>query len=231
MSSRAKSGLGGVVSSRRHPPFERRPFEPLKEDTLSEDLPTSTATVTTTTTRDTDDESPFDTMIISNDETVVVGGIDETTKTTHVLAKSRLLSSSLAFCQGVVALSATFVLSGTRVRTGWAHTYGAGMTIACGVEGLAHVASRAANRLTVPLDVLAFVVCVASYAGVAGLATNTEDDRHGVPVDAIETATCLFALAWGLMTARIAASTVEREAKNECTFELRLVEEQHAPRV
>ena len=56
------------------------------------------------------------------------------------------------------------------------------------MEGLAHVAARAANRLSASLDVLSVVVCVASYAGVAGLATNTEDDAHGVPVDAIETA-------------------------------------------
>lgn len=152
-------------------------------------------------------------------------GVDDllANDTTRVLGRSRLLSSSLAFLQGVFGLATTFVLSGTRVRTGWAHTYGAGVSVACGVEGLTHVAARAANRLNASLDVLSFVVCVASYAGVAGLATNTEDDRHGVPVDAIETATCLFALAWGLSTARLAASFVEREARDECTFELRFV--------
>lgn len=143
--------------------------------------------------------------------------------TSRVLGRSRLLSSSLAFLQGVFGLATTFVLSGTSVRTGWAHTYAAGVSVACGVEGLTHVAARAANRLNTSLDVLGFVLCVASYAGVAGLATNTEDDQHGVPVDAIETATCLFALAWGLMTARLAASCVEREARDECTFELRFV--------
>ena len=214
-----------------------RRFERLS-DTLTEErenLPAST----TTTTRDGGD-GLFDTMI-ANSETVGVGvdvvDPEETRRrldrakdegggggeTTHVLARSRLLSSSLAFCQGIFALATTFVLSGMSVRTGWAHTYGAAMSLVCGLEGLAHVATRAANRLSISLEVLSVIVCVASYVGVAGLATNTEDDRHGIPVDAIETAACLFALAWGLMTARIAASVVEREARNECTFELKFV--------
>lgn len=211
MSSRpARYGLGGGTSRR---PFERL-SDALTTEERSDALPTTTISIDDGV--DVDPEETRRRLASPND--------DEKDETTHVLARSRLLSSSLAFCQGTFALATTFVLTtDPDVRTGWAHTYGAAMSLVCGLEGLTHVAARAANRLSASLDVLSIVVCVATYVGVVGLATNTEDDAHGVSVDAIETATCLFALAWGLMTARIAASTVEREAKTECTFELKFV--------
>lgn len=236
MSSSSSSSLGSSRASRYGVGVSRRserPFERLS-DTLAEERDPLPASSTGDRGDGGGGDAVFDTVIVTDGD----GGVDlEGTRrrlastnddgkddATHVLARSRLLSSCLAFCQGIFALATTFVLtSDPRVRTGWAHTYGAAMSLACAMEGLAHVAARAANRLSASLDVLSVVVCVASYAGVAGLATNTEDDAHGVPVDAIETATCLFALAWGLMTARIAACFVEREARNECTFELKFV--------
>ena len=189
-------------------------------------LPSSSAPTTRDRVGDDRDgaaEGMFDTVALSNGDVGASGGDDATGNTTHVLSRSRLLASSLAFSQRIFALATTFVLLGPNVRTGWAHTYGAAVSLACAFEGLTHVAARAVNRLTTSLDVFSTIVCVASYVGVAGLATNTEDAAHGVPVDAIETATCLFGLAWGLMTARLAASFVEREARDECTFELEFV--------
>lgn len=239
MSRSARYGLGGGGAQTRRP-FERLSDSLTQEERLNAS-PSSSAAAPGRTTRkrdgvggvgtiDEDDDvdgdgdgGMFDTVVLSNGD-VGAGGDDARRETTHVLCRSRLLASTLAFSQGIFALATTFVMtSNPRVRTGWAHTYGAAMSLACAMEGLAHVAARAANRLTTSLDVFSLVVCVASYVGVAGLATNTEDDAHGVPVDAIETATCLFALAWGLMTARLAASFVEREARDECTFELKFV--------
>lgn len=244
MSRSARYGLGGGggggAQSRR--PFERMSDSLMQEERLnaspSSSAPSSSSATMGRTTRirdgvgtiDEDDDvdgggGMFDTVVLSNGDVGASGGRDDdaTGKTTHVLSKSRLLASTLAFSQGIFAIATTFVLLGPNVRTGWAHTYGAAMSLACAFEGLTHVAARAVNRLTTSLDVFSTIVCVASYVGVAGLATNTEDDAHGVPVDAIETATCLFGLAWGLMTARLAASFVEREARDECTFELKFV--------
>ena len=246
MSRSARYGLGGGGGGAQ----TRRPFERLSDSLTQEErlnaspsssAPASSSSTTmgrTTRVRDTvgggvgtvdeDDDvdgggGMFDTVVLSNGDVEASGGRDDdaTGKTTHVLSRSRLLASTLAFSQGIFAIATTFVLLGPNVRTGWAHTYGAAMSLACAFEGLTHVAARAVNRLTTSLEVFSAIVCVASYVGVAGLATNTEDDAHGVPVDEVETAVCLFVLAWGHMTSRLSAAFVEREATRECTFEVR----------
>jgi hypothetical protein len=127
----------------------------------------------------------------------------------------------LALLQVALAFSATCVLSSKPVRTGWAQTYGAMMSLVCGLEATTHLVARATRRLSFSLDVLSFVVSVMTYAGVAGLITNTEDDQHGTAIDEIEAAACLLSLAWGLMIGRMAACSVERDAKKQCTYEFR----------
>lgn len=140
---------------------------------------------------------------------------------THVLMRSRFMLAAFAFVQTVFGLSAVFVLSDASVRTGWAHTFGLFCAVLCATEGALHVVLRSLGKLTAVIDAVSFVACALCFGGLAGLVTNTEDDAHGVAVDGIETAVCLFVLAWGHMAARLSASVVEREAMRECTFEVK----------
>ena len=140
---------------------------------------------------------------------------------THVLMRSRLMLSAFAVVQTVFALSAVFVLSDASVRTGWAHSFGLFCAVLCATEGVVHFSLRSLGKLTPVADAVSFFSCALCFGGVAGLVTNTEDDAHGVTVDAVEASVCLFVLAWGHMAARLSASFVEREATRECTFEVK----------
>lgn len=141
----------------------------------------------------------------------------------HVLRRSRILCWRLVGMQTVLSFVVVCALSDRSVRTGRAHTLGIMAALLCGLEGIVHIAARLTKRVTFYLETVAVVTCVLSYAGVVGLVTNTEDDKHSVPVDTIEAAACIFVAAWGCMTARLAASAVEREATRECTFELKFM--------
>ena len=104
----------------------------------------------------------------------------------HVLQRMRIPSRCLVFAQSVLSFSAAAVLSGRETRTGWAHTFGVVTALLCGLEGLVHVAVRAADlHMNIAFDIVAVTTCVLSYAGVVGLVTNTEDNQHPVPVDAV----------------------------------------------
>ena len=140
----------------------------------------------------------------------------------HILTRTRLMASSLSMAQMVCAFSLLAFLSDPKTRTGWAQTLGAIAAVVCGFDAAAHVAARAANHLTVKLDILSSAVCLVSFIGLVGLITNAEDSCHDDPIDAIEAAASLFAIAWAASLARLVLCAAEREAREQCTFELRV---------
>lgn len=147
--------------------------------------------------------------------------LGDETEGTHVLMRSRFMLAMFSLVQTAFALSAVGVLSDASVRTGWAHTFGLFCTVLCAVEGGVHGVLRWLGKLNEKVEIFSLVSCALCFVGLVGLVTNTEDDAHGVPVDEVETAVCLFVLAWGHMTSRLSAAFVEREATRECTFEVR----------
>ena len=131
-----------------------------------------------------------------------LGGGDETPATIHlvndeieedvreesakqILPRTRLMASLLSMAQMVCSFCLLAFLSDPKARTGWAQTLGAIAAVACGFDAIAHVAARAANHLTVKLDILSSAVCLVSFVGLVGLITNAEDSCHDDPIDAI----------------------------------------------
>ena len=157
------------------------------------------------------------------------GGVPENVDNRHetrnlgTLQKTNTLMISLGCAQAISSFVALGFLSDRAVRTGWSQSLGAVASIACGLDGVASVAARAADLLpSLRPRVASFVVCVLSYAGLIALVTNTEDSQHDTAIDAVEAAACFFVLAWAFLLARIVGGEVEGEAKSETTFELRL---------
>ena len=137
-----------------------------------------------------------------------------------ILGRTRFMASCLSIAQLVCSFSLLAFLSDSTTRTGWAQTFGAIAAVVCGFDAIVYLMARAANHLTVRLDILSTVVCVISFIGVVGLITNGEDSCHDDPIDVIEAAACLFTLAWAASLARLVLCAAEREAKEQCTFEL-----------
>lgn len=139
------------------------------------------------------------------------------------LTRTNVLILTLATAQAVFSFAAVGFLALSDVDGAWVRALGLAAAALGTFDGVMLVASRSRCARGIVLDLIMSATCVIMSVGIVGLVFDVQNrDRASEDsMDAAERGLCSLILAWGLFLARLGADAVEREARIECSYELR----------